>query len=654
MPILYTFLALFYPILIPGGFEASETDSVNSSFIMGIEDLVWQTGWDYASMERMSVMINTDEYGYYGPQPAFMLDGIPFEPGFFGVHYAQLFPLSLFRIENLETFHGAGIRNGQPFQAGLMKLESEPLPRGISLFGSGQLGHNSGEPGPWVFDPERVTPNVERFGPWLDAGLSLRLGNWYAKGSLRYHDYVNIDEFIQNRMINMRGIPEENIWLRVDAISTLGLVETGYLGDRIELRAQGIRSVSTDFLFFQPLGREIPTGFETEQYSALARVRTTASTGIRALYQHRQMATAFRRNIFDFEIDWEKKMQTIRGSVYLNRNRAGFEAGLEHEISEITARGISFDQTSIPLVFLHSRFKILNWLTLSSDQIVRFSGKNRGISSNSVLDLHPAEGWKIGLSGGYSELLPEDSNPLELWINQGYDLLSHLNITAAIPDNIQPNRLVQLGITNAIQLHRDWNLDLSFQFFRHLSLQIPFQNVHYDLSFSTQPGMFTHHADETGERISATVRLQHQTAYRIKQSAQLSYRASLNGSNLYQQYWKMTPAIRFQHTTLYSPYPDLELQLDVQYLSERTWPEFSRLDGELNRSFHIQYPFKFFTYSNTLPQHIRIDIRVSKWLWQQRLRVALQLKNILNKDYQTHPIGVREGFGYMSRLEIRF
>lgn len=658
MPDISTLLAILLPLFVAFDSEVSlpetDPDSVNSSFVMGVEDLIWQTGWDYASMERMSVMINTNEYGYYGPQPSFMLDGIPFEPGFFGVHYAQLFPLSLFRIENLEAFHGSGIRNGHPYQSGLMKLESEPVARGISLFGSGQLGHNSGEPGPWVFDPDKVTPNVERFGPWLDAGLSLRFGGWYAKGSLRYHDYLNFDEFIQTRIINMRGIPDENIWLRIDAVSTLGLMETGFLSDRLEIRLQGIKSDSNDFLFFQPLGREIPTGLETEQYSGFANVNIFKNVGIRMLYQQRNMSTRFRRNVFDFDIGWEKQQRIARGSLYMDWERIGLEAGIENELTDATGRQTVFKRLAIPSIFLHNRFTFHRSLTLTTDNIVRFFDDIRSLSSNTEIKITPVTGWGIQLSGGYSELLPEQSNPLENWINQGYDLFSHLDISAFIPAEIENNRLLQFSLANQIQLHQHWTLEMGLHYYRHLSLQIPFQRVLYDLPFSTQPGNFALYGGQSGERLAAVFRLHHQTTNRIRQTADLTYRTTLNGDQIYQQYWEMTPAIRFQYTALFSPYRDLELQLDVQYLSERTWPEFSRLDGQMNRSFHVQFPFKFFTYSNTLPQHLRIDVRVSKWLWQQRLRVALQLKNLLNNDYQTHPIGVREGFGYMSRLEIRF
>jgi hypothetical protein len=658
MPIVTTFIALIFQMLFAfvemDSLQTVEPDSLNSSFVMGMEDLIWQSGWDYASMERMSVMLNTNEHGYYGPKPAFILDGIPFEPGFFGVHYTQLFPLSLFRIENQESFGGSGILEGVPYQTGIMKLQSEPVPKGFSIFGSGQLGHNSGEPGPWIFDPDKVTPNVERFGPWLDAGLSVRFGGWYAKGHLRHHDYLNFDEFIQTRIINLRGVPDENTWLRVDAVSTLGLVETGFMSHRTEIRLQGTRSESTDFLFFQPMGREIPTGFETEQYSALARIKTSENSGIRGFYQQRNMATTFRRNFFDYDIGWEKRLRTWRGSFYIDGDRIGIEAGMENEVSDVTGRQTAFDRVTIPSFFMQNRFNIHSNLILATDHIIRLFDDNRSFSSNSSIDILPVNRWRVQISGGYSELMPEQTNPLETWINQGYDLFSHLTITAVLPDVIENNRLFHLAFINKIKLHDHWDLEIDFQYLRHLSIQIPFQRVLYDLPFSTQPGLFRLHTGQTGERLAATFSVHHQTPNRIRQTAHLTYRSTIDGDAVYQQYWEMTPEIRIQYTVLYSPSPDLELQLDVQYLSERTWPEFSRLDGEENRSFHVQFPFKYFTYSNTLPQHLRIDIRVSKWLWHQRLRIALQLKNLLNNDYQTHPIGVREGFGYMSRLEIRF
>ena len=73
--------------------EVVPVDSVAAGFMMKVEDVFWQTGWHPVSLDRMSVMVDSYTFGRYGPQPDFILDGIPFAPTFMGVTYSQLFPL---------------------------------------------------------------------------------------------------------------------------------------------------------------------------------------------------------------------------------------------------------------------------------------------------------------------------------------------------------------------------------------------------------------------------------------------------------------------------------------------------------------------------------------------------------------------------------
>ncbi len=77
------------------------------------------------------------------------------------------------------------------------------------------------------------------------------------------------------------------------------------------------------------------------------------------------------------------------------------------------------------------------------------------------------------------------------------------------------------------------------------------------------------------------------------------------------------------------------------------------MDGELNRTFHPQFPYRLFAFSNEVPAGVNIDLILSKWLWEQRLRAFFMLSNLFNQKYRTHPIGSQEGFGYMLRLELR-
>ncbi|MCC5908404.1 MAG: hypothetical protein JJU13_19460 [Balneolaceae bacterium] len=632
----------------------SESDSVHASYIMGTEDYFWQTGWNYSSIERMSVMINSGNYGFYGPQPTFMLNDIPFDPTFFGITYSQLFPVPYLRVKNREIHQASGVHEGVVYHSGLMQIHSEPLKRGISIFGSGQIGHNSGEPGPWVFDPESVSPNVERFGPWVDGGLSVSLGNWYAKGVLRYNSYVNIDEFIQTRLFNTRGYPEENLWLDLEATTTLGLAEAGYDGRYATIRLQGIQSESKEFLFFQPLAREVPTGLTTEQYSALANFRFNDQTGIRTLFQLREKATEYRRNRFDHSFGWAQTKQIFRGSFYQRGRTFALDVGAETEWTETEARGMDREDLSILSFFLKPEFRISEDVRVGTTAVVQTKEDSSPVvQSSAFIHAYLSPGWDTKIKVSHEELYPQISNPVDAWSRSGYDLYMSLGILSNLPPEIENNRLRSFSNHHYFNLSPSINLEANISLVQHLSLNIPAQYPHYNRSFNTHPGLYTIHR-ESGTHLRAGITISHSWNDRLAQRMDLSLNRTLEGSEEYRQYQQMSPAYHLQYSFSFKPYHDIKLGLNAEFMPERNWSEFENLDGRLNRSFHVQFPYSYYRFSSTLPQMINVDARVSKWFWQQRLRASLLLKNLLNNHYQTHPMGVRESFGYMVRLEMRF
>ena len=638
-----------------GNFESSEPDSVTASPIMSTSDYFWQSGWNYSTLDRMSVAINSGEYGLYGPQPDFMLDGIPFEPTFFGISYSQLFPVPYFQSQKSELYSGHGVQNGVNYQTGLMHIISEPVSDGISVFGSGQYGHNSGEPGPWVFNPERVSPNVERFGPWVNGGLSMKFGNWYAKGILKFQEYKHVDEFVQLRMINSRRSPTDPTeWLGVDTRSVMTLAETGLIGSKGTLKLQAYQAESEDFLYFQPFGREVPAGFQVNQYSALADVKIHSRVGLRSLYQYREQELKYRENRFEYNFNWRKQMNSLRASIYYSGERFFADAGGEWQKTELNAPGFLGDDQIISALFLKQTLQIFPRVSISTTTQIQFSETQNGLQAGGEFLIDPVPFWTIQLGGSYSELLPELANPLEHQVQNGYYIFEHLDIPFDLPDQIETTRTLSLRNSHLWSITRHTKLQLDLEWFRHIAMNIPFQPVLYDLEYSTQPGEYSLLQGIEGRRLRAGLELRFMPLRKMEHRVAVTVNRTLSGDEEYEAYWQMIPEILAQYSIHYSPFPDVDLSLYGQYRSATTWSEFANLDGELNRTFHIQYPFRFFDFSDSIPAHVNIDLKMGKWFWNQRLRGEFLLKNLLNREYQTHPLGMREKFGYMARIELRF
>jgi len=346
--------------------QKTSNDSTETEMIVRTEDLFWQSGWTFFSIDRISYRVNSSLYGYYGPQPKYLIDGVPVSPIFFGTHFPQLLPVPFNQIADLETTSGTGISRGIPYQSGLFNIQSNPIKEGISVYSSTQLGHNSNEPGPWIFDSERVTPNIDRFGQWADAGFTFKIGPWYSKGLVKRLSFLNSNPFVQTRIRNLIGFPELDEWPDGRAESTLGLVETGIKSDRFDLRLQGILSESSDFLFFQPLGREIPTLLNMDLFTVDADVTVSSNVGIRSMVQIQEKGTGYRRNRLEEVFKWRQTIQTGRASIYLRSNSVNMDIGAEYRDVKTNASGVENEEQQYLDLFLDQTTKVTSWLTVGT------------------------------------------------------------------------------------------------------------------------------------------------------------------------------------------------------------------------------------------------------------------------------------------------
>jgi len=637
------------------GIAPAENDSTEAGFILRSQDLFWQTGYHAVSLDRMSFMLDSHIYGRYGPSPDFYVDGIPFDPSTFGITFTQLIPVPVHQIKQAArlTERGSGIRGGKPYHSGIIELYSEPLKRGFSLSGTGQIGHNSGEPGPWAFDPERVTPNVERFGPWIDGMAAVRFGDWYAKGVLRTHSYVHVDEFLQNRMINLRILPETGELLGTEAEHTLGLAETGFDTGRLEIRLQGIKSESDEFLFFQPVAREVPTHMENSQLSGVVNATFGNGFGIRSLVQFRDRSLGYRLHRYSHDFDWNRESFLARGSVFYDSDKTFIELGGEVEDVTLEAAGLTNEEDQYRRGFFQMRLALTKSLAFETEGRVSAGEGDYAYSGSAGISADITKNWNFGIRGRYDELLPKLARPLEERVRSGYTIFDELDIQGFYVSEGKKSRSREISITQYAEITGGITVDSEIGWIENLRLQIPFQYAAYNFPYSTEPGVYLLQENEGGRRITGNVRVHYRSSPRLRQTAALYLNRVEKGNRLYNFYWQSTPELSVQHSVNYKPFPDLEFQVKTQYVSNREWPEFERLDGESNRSFYVQYPFRLFRFENDLPAHLNIDVSVSKWFWDQRLRGAILLKNLMNSDYQTHPLGIREGFGYLVRVEMR-
>src|SRR5680860_942873 len=96
-------------------------DTIRAASVMRPNDLVKQIPrWNMASTDLFTYRLDSGLYGYYGPQPQIMIDGIPVDANYFGSQNLNMLPLFIDNIETSTSRFTPGVYNNTLAGAGLI------------------------------------------------------------------------------------------------------------------------------------------------------------------------------------------------------------------------------------------------------------------------------------------------------------------------------------------------------------------------------------------------------------------------------------------------------------------------------------------------------------------------------------------------------
>lgn len=643
---------------MPGSIETdlnrAAADSVDGNFKVLTEDLFKPAGRNIISTDWLSLKFHDRFDGFYGAQPDFSVDGLPADATFFGVIHPQYLPIVLGKIKSIRHDDASDFGYGKTYSSGQIVIESSPIDNGLSFFGSGMILNEAGEPGPWVYDSNRVSPNKERFGPSVDLASAYKSGNWFGKGLFRYHRHLNSDLSIQARMKNMLGFPETGEFLSVDAETYTGMIEGGYKSDQLKIRARAIHADSEEFLFFQPLGREVPTEIGMGQYTLAADGEIDPLWGVSTYIQVQNKTLDYRRNVFGHNFDWSEEIRAFHVSMNRSAQTNYLEFGSRLRLIYTSAPGIKNMRRGYTDLFVNTETEMTQSMSFLSGHNIVINSESAAIQSKAGFLIELSNRWSTEISVNYSETLPEFSNTSDFWTIQGSSLYEHLGISYRVPSAIEKNRRFSIHVDQEFRLSSAFTFGVDLAHISQLSFHIPFQEVEYDLDFHTFPGLYTLFENQTGTRLDGEVNMSHTLSATFEHDLTVYFNRTVSGSSQYLSYWKTVPNFLMNYIASWQPFPDLELQSKISYRTISEWKEFGALDGEQFRNFNPQVPFAFGTFSSKTPAILKIDLQVAKWFWEQRFRTIIMLKNILNKEDYSHPLAARQGFTFVLKGEFRF
>src|SRR5699024_8756573 len=361
-------------------------------------------------------------------------------------------------------------------RSGFMDLRIAPPDSGFGAFGSFTLGNQIEDPGPWAYDAEKVTPNIDRRGPHYFGGLSYLNDHWQARVqlSLRQHQPTNLNN---NHRIGSYSYFKGN-WYAVKNRINNGLAEIKYKSKKWGLHSRLLYSDNEEYIFFQPFGREIPanTGY---QQIALRGYRDIAHWRLRGKYSADNKDIDYRINNKEYNFDWQQFKHEFSLSGHYKRSNLEFSTGAALEYAITEGRQLNNEQ-GVATLYGKGRYQFNQKNSLQTGLNLDIATIETAFSFSGSSKHKITDSWSLNPVISYNELLYYRQQSSTYWDQRGYSFFDELDIARDLPFSDKKNRSATIALNNSFTLSPAVQLVLSGKFVRHFDLNIPWQTVSHE------------------------------------------------------------------------------------------------------------------------------------------------------------------------------
>ncbi|MGK7369767.1 MAG: hypothetical protein ACNS64_06095 [Candidatus Halalkalibacterium sp. M3_1C_030] len=639
MHILLLLLLTLSPVyLYSQSSRSSEPDSLHNATTVRPADPILNTaGWTFSSIDMYTYNFSNGLYGNYGIKPTIMLDGIPVDINFFGWQSLNMLPFYMPRLEQVSAESNPSHNTYSFHPGGIIDFQNKPIEPGMSAGGNIFLGNETGDPGPWIYDSSKVTPNVDRWGPDAGGIISVAKNNWHGKGIFMLRRHQQTDPRTHRRLHRtMRSLGGTRFY-PIQTNSQSGLLETGYTTSKLSFLARGMAAEDRNYIYLQPLGREVPAEARYGQLAFDAKYKSDSwNFGLHYIVNQKKLNR--RNSDHDYVFDWSQLSNRFKGTASYNFDKITLSGGISYDHFTTKAPGILRETDPI------SGFLLQVENPVHKDFGYQFSTgldihRKRAAKSLKAAFLHkPDNDWSMQLDISYSEVLPLLQKSFGYWITRGYNFYRELDLEIDDSFSVDSNRLLQLRLSNKVKLTDHITFSFIPELVRHYTLNIPWQMTRFDTETGSSPGTFTI-SQESGTRFSLQATVNYQTLKWLQQEISIDLQSTIQGSKRYEDYFLQVPAAEARYQLLINPFKDLHLTLQGYYRSFTRWLEFEALDGQEYRDINNLFPVFTGTYNSTVPSYVNIEVGAQKWFWNKRLSLQFTVQNLLNDEVQLHPIG---------------
>lgn len=237
---------------------------------------------------------------------------------------------------------------------------------------------------------------------------------------------------------------------------------------------------------------------------------------------------------------------------------------------------------------------------------------NGGITMSASRSLGQRQAVTVSL--GYEQRREEAEHPLWYWTRQGYGWLDGLGVTHTLGEHeFRPSQL-DAGVAWHFQGER-LAVEAGLLYRRHWGAMLERLQLGDDPAGPVFAGPVEVLSGAEGSAAGGLLRIRGPVLPKVRQHSAVSVRFASGGDEALQEAWRRWPAMQAQTAWTYTPAPSFSFQARLAYRSLADWSGRSAgVEGEDVR----------------VPSAWVVDVSAQKWIWEQRVRGNLIVRNLTN------------------------
>ena len=530
-------------------------------------------------------------------------------------------------IDSIEVVASPQLINGQFSNSGMINIHTN-YNKGLS--GLVATSNEVGDPGPYTFVSNYASPNVEMNGALNQVAASFKKGNAYYNVGTNHLFHHMTDWAIKDRIRNVH-LENDDIFLgshppKIENTSVYFYQNRKMQDGSLSVFLNFVNS-KKDYIFLKPLGAELPakSSYKYAAISCSKKFLPAINPTLKLIFSENQIKKY--PNVFDKDLSFKLNLYQFQMTNAVQHARYNFNIGTIINLFQYHKNQYTLHRFFASIYYrLNDKIiqKLDGMVVLSND----FSIKG---SIATVYKVNQQNSLNLILS--YYETLSNENH--NLWYQKYLDrsgVYAEYNAVEFKKNNVTT---IDLIWKNKKSLNVDFELNGFVRLFKNFTIE----NYLYSFDVTNEflgVESLSFHPKQSSDVIGCSLLLKSNAHQLISQSFYINIKKNFNVTDYFNITLNKIPTLFIQYYFSFSPVENLSVWAKYNYQSSAIWDEYKLISGTAYENINGVNLY----YANKIDALYFIDVGVQKWLAKKQVKAEVFLRNLLNQNYNYHPVGV--------------